>query len=462
MFTIEGHVELQLKDAVTGEIIETREHKNQLSYATMLAYMEQGLGFGPYVAISSDQSVPRQDDIFLRVAGETLMKIGVTPPSVTSPSYTPATQSTPPTAQFVGRFAVPDIGTFRTIWSIMLVKYPAEVFEPGPNGFWYNTTQYEPSSHTFGRGFYPYVQGPPFVSNPIYSDFDSITSARLKLDIPCIQTDTQVLDVYYRIKFILPAPNTTSITDSGLDWMIKRLSGQPSPWFDYVHSNWCANWPESGLSLPGLKVQPFLPSPLSGADGLNSFTSGNSNRWDHPSGAMPDETIQQTTNWFIFKRNYTFTESLTVNIGRVLGTIHYGDVWANSTVAWHPVLPTTISPNVKIQPIHNHSADAVSPFIDIDKLALGQGTIVATNDSWPNKDYPELYRVQIVTDGEPNGTASYTLFKRNHFGFAGNNYRERLEILPWFSANPVNVFEKNHFDKNFHKLNITDIQKIIG
>ena len=25
-----------------------------------------------------------------------------------------------------------------------------------------------------------------------------------------------------------------------------------------------------------------------------------------------------------------------------------------------------------------------------------------------------------------------------------------------------NVFEKNHFDKNFHKLNITDIKKIIG
>ena len=31
-----------------------------------------------------------------------------------------------------------------------------------------------------------------------------------------------------------------------------------------------------------------------------------------------------------------------------------------------------------------------------------------------------------------------------------------------YNIDKSNLFEKNHFDKNFHKLNITDIQKIIG
>ena len=31
-----------------------------------------------------------------------------------------------------------------------------------------------------------------------------------------------------------------------------------------------------------------------------------------------------------------------------------------------------------------------------------------------------------------------------------------------YNIDKSNVFEKNHFDKNFHKLNITDIKKIIG
>ena len=36
------------------------------------------------------------------------------------------------------------------------------------------------------------------------------------------------------------------------------------------------------------------------------------------------------------------------------------------------------------------------------------------------------------------------------------------ELCEKYNIERSNVFEKNHFDKNFHKLNITDIKKIIG
>lgn len=440
MFNIEGHVEIHVKDAVTGNIIEKREHKNRLSYAAMLAYVEKGGGFGPYVGISSDQTEPRPDDLMIKVYGETLTLIGTTPPSETSPSFSPATVSTPATATFVARFSVPAIGTSRTIWSIFLTGLSYNRLHDS-NGIFYNTTMYEPSSSNHGIGFYPNIDYTSKISTPTYSSIESTVTARLKLDIPCIQTDTQVLDVYYRIKFTLPVPNTTGVTDSYLNYIIKRMSGQPSPWYDYVHSNWSNKWPASGQSFSGLQVQPFLPAINDWNEGFKDFIEYGT-RWHHVSGVMP--SVTRTTEWLVYKHRFGWTEDLTANVGRILGTIHYGGIWTNSTASWHKVLPADVNPNVMIQPIHNHSWNAVSPFIDVDKLAVGQGTIVATNNGWVNKDYPEFYRIQIVADGEPGGTAAYTVFKRNHFGFITNNYQERPEILPWFSAKPVNVFEKNH------------------
>lgn len=427
MLKCEGIVEYHLRDAKTGELIEKKIQTNQLSWVTIWSYLQFGEGFGPNIGITSDSSIPRKDDLVIRVNTQSLLEVGYVAGGFTSPIYTAKTATEPANVLFTNRFDQPPSGQTRTIKSIFLTPATAANITTYKNGNVYEAN----NMGNWGLFIYP-----PSITQ---SKFEGGSQARVKLETPCIQTDTQVLDIYYRVKFILPPVNNTAITSSFLEWVVKKLARQSAPHFDFVASSWSSDWPEPNQSHPGSGfIRPFLPYASSVEPSYDNYGHVS---WDHPSSFV---NYSRLVDHRIFRTKFSYSMALTDNIGRILGTMYYGSNWTGSTATWHTVLPPNPNPNSKMQPVHNHGVNGTLPFIDINNLALGQGTIVPTNISWANKDYPEMYRVEIHADGEPNSSATYTFQKRNHFGFNFNSYQNRPELIPWMTSKENNVFEQNH------------------
>jgi hypothetical protein len=426
MLECEGIVELHLKDAATGELIEKRVQHNRLTWLALMGYITRAEGFGPYIGISNDTNVTRVDDILFKVSAVTMTEIGYVSSGVTSPLYTGPVGATPANVLFTNRFDQPSAGVTRNISSIFLTSVTPSILSN-----WKSSGYYEGVSIGNNGVFY-------YPSDSTYSRFEGV-HARIKLDTPCTQTDTQVLDIYYRVKISIPSPNETGITDSFLAYVVKKLARYSSPHLDYVMTTWNANYPPSGQSLPGLKFNNSFF--IYDANNEQTNTNYGYTIWDGISGYTP---FSVSRDFRLFKHKFNYSMSLADNIGRILGTMTYGSNWDGSTACWAPVLPINSPASRKIQPVHNHASAGTLPFIDINNLAVGQGTIVPDGTGWVNKDYPEMYRVQICTSGEPGGAASYTLMKRNHLGFANNTYQNRCETVPWMVSRPNRVFEYNH------------------
>lgn len=435
MLKLEGIVGIRLTDTVTGEVIE-REQKNTFTVASLYRWLS-GIGMGNLIMISTDKTPNNKFDIPIRY--DNVYTHGYTSSGVTSPLWTEPTTTEPGQVLLTQRFDAP--GSTRNIWSIIIIE-KTTYFYSDQAGTLYETSSGNSRCRLDAN------------SNPPDSTYlDSACCARVLLDTVCTQSTTQVLDVYYRIKFYIP-PN---LADNGIHpgfayYASRKIANVSAPYLDYVQTSWSGDWPASAQSHPGLKFsKPFFPygGSSNDDDSYNYYSATyiphNSwhSTWGSPIGITP---FSSSVDFRLYKRTMSYSMGLNDNVGRILGTMTYGSNWGGrgSTAAWHSVLPKNPNPNLKMQPVHNHSSGSNIPFIDVDNLAVGQGSMVLDGTNWVNKDYPEMYRVQICESGEPDGAARYSLFKRNHFGFNGNSYVNRTEHLGWFTSKPNGMFEKNH------------------
>ena len=227
------------------------------------------------------------------------------------------------------------------------------------------------------------------------------------LNTPCVQETNEVLDITYRIQFFY----------------------QPS----------------SGLFLPSSPDAGYYFARHFAIEDRSGFPEYGYRYWNKPPlntvqyNKLEPKRVSDTNTRTVINSHYktkfgmSFTES--DNKGEIFGCMGYGYSpefnWLPGyfTTVWSPVVPPSFA-NSPIQPIHNHNANAVEPFLDVSFLASSQGTISIDGSAWTDPDYPEFYRIEYSNTGDV-GTGRYFFRKRNIIGFDGSTYQSAVDILPF-------------------------------
>lgn len=255
--------------------------------------------------------------------------------------------------------------------------------------------------------------------------------AYVSLDTPCVQTTTEVLDVTYRVIF------SEAQTDNPLN-VVGVSKNYALGLFKRFFADDYSIFPSSMYRM----ITSFQPA--SKYKAIPSRTIGGFN-----SPSTVNLLNEQNSNNIAnnYKYRFTWSPDKSDAAGQLIETFQFSDgqYFKNGVeaAAWAPATPDDF-PNKPIQPIHNHSKDAIEPFLDVDFLASGSGSLSADGSNWTDPDWAKFYRIDINQDGNI-GTSSYSFRKRATVGFSGNSYRpseESLE-LKWADVddegNPLNA-----------------------
>lgn len=362
-----GIVEWKLTDIHTGELVATGEQKNTITDKMISSYfaLSRGATGGGYtsstfyvgvstLASSADPSLVKSS------TNASTEVIGSVPATVTSPLWIPKSGSTDAMVQYVGRFLPPSVGSTRTIRTVFLTE-----------------------SVTLGSG--------------------AGWQAYVGLNTACIQTDSQVLDVYYRITW--PYAASSNIAEQGLYERARALTGTaPS-----------TNVPSYGWYVDA--ISGYVPS-LSDA----TFNCGG----PFARGMVSINSAIPATATYVSKY---CKDKVTISLGLtdylVDGTVFNGIAIRQASGQYasyysnhgYLSLHTLTSPNV-VQPIHNHASSASLPFQDVGALATGSGSLAITSSNY-QFTLPEYWRINIVNSG-PVGTSTYKFQRRTYTPFQGN------------------------------------------
>jgi len=400
MNNIKGSVIVEVRDATTMQLKNTIKSDNVITHAMFLNDMFTIGTDNKWIDVGQHKfPVPRQLAVSSRIIApnnKTLSyrAIGVTWP--TGGSYPPATDyvdqssleqeweftnGAPPYVEMKSRFDSPT--SVRTINSIFLVA----------------------------------INNPEFVATAI------------GLNTPCIQNPGEVLDITYRIQVFDAANASTTESFVSSDYhltgyLASRLSGSTvSGTPTFMHG--------SPFALPDVTVE----NEIIRSD-VTSVSTGTGERFESIDNYV--DRLQTYENDH-FKVKYTAVVDKTQMVGRVLRTAQFCgtntqsfDTSAvvfsanelesfTSAEVMSKLLPVNFQ-HKPIQPIHNHSANAVEWGLDVDYLASSQGSITVNGDNWEELDWPEMWRVEFTSTGAI-GTSNYCFRNRRHIGFYDGSYR---------------------------------------
>ena len=277
--------------------------------------------------------------------------------------------------------------------------------------------------------------GSPRVINTIYVN-SALNNYRrpfstAALATSCTQATNEVLDITYRIQFFYSTPDPTAhpvALDYGLALAHKIHAGSQQAF----PRNQALYW-----TGPPVDGQQFY-----GTCGTFAGSEGDSGG----------------TNTLIpryFKTRFNLNKTISNDIGRIMRSVGYGYNSSLSTnmlsgaeggirtPLWAPLTPAAGFTNKPIQTIHNHSALAIEPWLDVDFLTTGQGTLTVDGSGWTNPgDWPEFWRIDHTLGGQV-GVSRYMLRKRVTIGFDGNSYQSNRTAIVhtmWQNdATPANV-----------------------
>lgn len=337
-----GLINIQISDANTGEHIDSIEQSNIITDHFVRNIYENNTLNNLYIYISNaiykpslypTKNIANNDTLgFNKTTSDTLIpgvdRVQVVDKTATSSAY----------LQVCIRFSPPSTGTTRSIKTVALTR-------------------------NFDNGYFIYA----------YSE----------LATPCIQTDSQIYDIYYRIMFDY-TESSGSLSETDYMEIIKRMTttsvdvGTP-----YVNS-WCTS------VFPKLKQKP--------GDNFLDFSS--SYPWSSPSYGGPrletDFDSQLSHNW-IYKTVTLHPENqlnFSSEVGNLLASIkNIPSVWAGDYLPKGIVNTNIFKSNTKIQNLFGFKADTTAPlampFLDVDNLAQGSGTI-AVGGVWDNNKPPQV------------------------------------------------------------------------
>lgn len=350
---LKGIITLTLRDAETMEIISERTEENLITALGMQKLLEGK-------AIQTTMSVSTTDYADVRSIGVWWNTINITPQS-SLVQGTIHVSGTPSYYQRIARFNQPGSTRF-----LRMVAFS----DAATNG---------------GQVF-----------------------TKVRLDPPCEQTNTQILDVTYRIQYEDATTPTSasiyaqSIAAGLMGWGTAHPVGLCFP------SGANANWHKP----PTTQYRRIV------GDSDNVIVS------DNIGGGFPESRADERL------RKYDFPIALAQadRVGRIFGSILYGfhepTALSNTIKESYCLCLPAVEPGFigsPIQPIHNHSATTNAPFLDVNNLATGEGSVSMNGDSWTDPDYPKFFRFDMHGTGDV-GTASYSFRQRNTVGFNGNGY----------------------------------------
>lgn len=375
---IVGLVEIRLLNADTLEVEQEVTTTNTLTYSVWDRWARL-TNVGNNIIISADDAISTKD--FSRVWDPIF---GFVPVGATSPQIFSATETTPLYVQWTNRFNAPTAGTSRTINTVGL------------------------TSATIAQ----------------HSTVEC--SAYVKLTAPCIQTDTQLLDVTYRMQFTRDANICEGInTDPRVLYNQVYYMTMTTTTTSYSFPSAILHSPMRAAYTPESGKYGYMYGHDVSSPALGLFTGTGTtvtNNYDYiDSSAYP-----------LFKRYIVGTADTSGGVGRIYGSEYYRTA-TSMHQSWKNIIAPTGS---NIQPIHSHASSTFSlptahPFLD-SLPSTGTGSVIG-GGTWTRPDYPEEYLIKMTTAGG-SGVASYQFWKRNHFGFAGTTYGNRTGVFPWLTA----------------------------
>lgn len=358
--------------------------------------------------------------------------------------YFAPTETTDGMLQFSGRYSAPAIGTSRTIRSVGL-------------GAGLTSYSYQFSFTVSDNNNY---------LSPSGSGNNFYTMAFLKLDTPCIQTDTQVLDVYYRLYF----PRDISASE----YTLKEWQRLLKTWAD-TSTGYSFYSQVSPFKIPTLKSYDDGKSPVSFKallqstvfkSWVNSFplqylpsltTSGNSPPLTNPTSTAPIPPMTRVMSYtdpnFFDAPGYIFNSMIFSH-----SSIPEGSIWptaysilgnANTSKVGNLIGQATL-----LSDLTNNATS--SPYLDVDNLPSGTGKVFLSG-SWSQSgtpsspglyyayEFPERVQIKIETNGQV-GAATYKLLKQKVVNF-------RSSIGSGGSNVTLNAYSANrYFPESIHAL----------
>lgn len=387
---IEGHIEMVFRDKDTNEITKVVNAQNDVTewwIGAMANYNYLGNSnynygrFGQYIMIS-DALMETTDKWTSGISKATMNAMGYVQSGITSPRS--VTNGTYPNYNDIylehqQRFDNP--ATTRTIRVVGLT----------------NGASYSNNNWVYGS----------------YTDMN----AWVKLTVPCIQTTTETLDVFYRIKFI---PEWTYGDPVDMDF--NGITPRQAVLMRDLHFNGSG---ESGRRFSNMTRISWSPAALSHTKIQYTNSYFNSN-YEYMSSGRTYTAREQY-------REGEMTQAYGLNdfIGRIVGGFKYGEGqstgWGISL--WFAPLYQKDSTHSPVQNIFGHASTATKPFYDSTALHTGTGTIQINGNNWTNPDYPKMLRIDVTGTGGL-GVGTYRFQMRNTFGFFLNFYRDAFGDLP--------------------------------
>lgn len=225
------------------------------------------------------------------------------------------------------------------------------------------------------------------------------SAALVSLDEICVQTDTQIIDIFYRIyvddEVTIAAGTTLSaraLYQQGKNMFSASTTPTSSPYFqERIVLDWFPAGTESMGTLPSI-------------DG--NYTNGTSANADRLMDGMRYAAVTMTSTANVGK---LIGSSANANHAYITSSAEFGFYRAESI----PFIPVDASP---VQSVFPKLKSSTLPFLDIDNQATGTGTVAfveTTAGSWAPEDhaFAELYRILITTSGDV-GISDYKFAKQ--------------------------------------------------
>lgn len=395
-------VRLLNKDTMAVEYDTTQENTITLMWRSGDIATDNDALIGNEILISSTNAPSYTDFPWMQSA-----IAGYTPSGATSPLIVYSTQTEPTYTQWSKRFDPPSAGQQRTIYQVGL-------------------------------------------GNTSYGGASGIRiSAYVYLSVPCVQTDSQILDVIYRVQWTASPNSTVGVPTTHTN--INRYAnlatsggGTLTPSY-FMHNPIRLTYTPEQNKFENI-VQYIYP--YSSGPGSPKYEGTAVTTW---SGAVG---IGHSSGGSVNKRVNSRTGTPGAKVGQLVSTEMY--VRSDGYVlGWKNIDAPSGS---KIQPIHGHAASTFTsaspnPFLD-SQPATGTGTLVGSG-TWTHPDYPEHYLIKMTSSG-PVGTSTYQMWKRNTFGYAGTTYQPRhtplIQMSTIRSSTPTAI-------PGGHGLNISTLSK---
>lgn len=246
----------------------------------------------------------------------------------------------------------------------------------------------------------------------------------IRINPPCVQTTTQVLDVKYRIfraDSIIDSDSTQIEENAGRHYF-RTFSRQSS--ISDTHT-----YHESMASPFNLDYRPH---------------TWYRNAWDNYDNS---NCIRDRSNHSYDKKQGRYKNIFSIPKTSQVGVIHNSMLMGGHDYRF-TFSKYNLTHSERVSTVHHHSAGSTKPYEDIDFLSSSGGLPNVVNTRVENK-LPEFLQIHYAGDGQV-GENKYTVKKQHTIGYAGNAYNRSPRAA---SVNMGSLESFSELGPGYHPLN---------